>query len=271
LQRPVTTVTQLPSGPVTSRARYYVADLRFMSGAEQDTLAANFALTALGPFLAIDRAAPTAELQAFELERVEPSVLESYWVSSTHALRKPSPSPFWTWELRDRFELSPNPAPAAPPKTFEERRIAHNIAVSRGDAASAAHFREALLAGCDRSHALEFGSGNTLLGTRLERGSSLVFSVYVRAAGADPREPELVMHSRVSDAPAGSLVERDHTLAEVGMPFAIPAGRWKSGYIYSSVTEVIRRIGKERWTASFRSHDLQGTQSSPEFELLQLE
>jgi len=271
LQRPVTTVTQLPSGPVTARDRYYVADLRFMSGAEQDTLATNFALTALGPFLAIDRAVHTGELRAFDIERLEPSALEAYWVSSSHALRQVSPNPFLTWELRDRFELSPNPEPSRPPQSFEELRIAHNIAVSRADMPSAAHFRAALLEACEQSHTLGFGSGNTLLGTRLERGTSLVLSVYVHAAGADPFEPELSMHSRVIGAPASSLVERDATLAEVGMPFTIPASRWKSGYIYSSVTEIIRRIGQERWTASFRTHDVGGARSTPEFELLRLE
>ena len=150
-------------------------------------------------------------------------------------------------------------------------RIAHNIAISRADPPSAAHWLSALLAACDRSHTLGFGSGNTLLGTRLERASSLVFTIYVLAAGADPGEPELVMHSRVSAAPAGSLVERDRALADVGMPFAIPASRWKSQYVYSSVTEIIRRIGTEHWYAKFRTHELDGDQTSPEFELLRLE
>jgi len=271
LQRPVTTVTMLPSGPGTPADRYYVADLRFMSGAEQDTLASNFSSTVLGPFLAIDRAAPGGELRAFEVERIQPSALESYFVSSSHALRRIVPDPFSTWEFKDRFDLTPNPVPAAPPKTFEQRRIAHNIAISRGDAASAAEHLEALLAGADRSHALDFGSGNSLLGTRLERGSSLVFSVYVRAAGADPSDPELSMHSTVTESPRTSLIDRDAALAEVGMPFTIPASRWKSGYVYSSVTEVIRRIGKERWTATFRTRNTGGLQSTPEFPVLELE
>ena len=271
LRRPVTTVTYLPTGPSSTRERYYVADLRFLSGAEQDTLATNFSLTALGPFLAIDRAAPAGELHAFEIERDEPSAFEAYWVSSSHALRTIRPDPFLTWELKDHFGLRPNPAPSAPPKAFEELRIAHNIAVSSGDAEGAANRLSTLLAGCDRTHTLAFGSGNTLLGTRLERGSSLVFSVYVRAEGADPREPELLMRSVVSEAATGSLVDRDLALAEVGMPFPIPASRWKSGYVYSSVTEVIRRIGKERWYGSFRTHDRAGSQLSPELEMLRLE
>ena len=269
LQRPVTTITHLPSGTGTARDRYYVADLRFMSGAEQDTLAASFASTAVGPFLAIDRALPAGELHAFDISRVEPSVLEAYWVSSSHALRDVSPDPFLTWELKDRFQLAPNPPPTAPPKSFEQLRIAHNIAVSRGDGRGADQWLAALLEGCDRSRTLGFGSGNTLLATRLERGRSLVFSVYVLAAGADPREPELAMRSEITAAAAASLVDPDAVRAEVGMPFTIPASRWKSGYVYSSVTEIIRRIGEERWTGRFRTHDAEG-QTSPEFELLRL-
>ncbi len=171
LRRPVTSVIALPSGRGTPRDRYYITDLRFMSGAEQDTLAANFALTALGPFLAIDRTVANGELNAYAIERIEPSVLEAYWVSSSHAQHRVSPDPFLTWELRDRFELSPNPAPSAEPQTFEQLRIAHNIAVSLGDATKASHFQDALLAGSDRSQTQRFGSGNTLLGTRLERAA----------------------------------------------------------------------------------------------------
>src|SRR6478752_1224507 len=270
LQRPVTTVPRLPSGPGTARERYYVADLRFMSGTEQDTLMANFSGTVLGPFLAIDRAAPAGNLSAFEIARVEPSAFEAFWVSSSHALRNISPDPFLTWELRDRFEMTANPAPTQAPRTFEQQRISHNIAVARGDREGAAHWMEALLAGSDRSPAREFGSSNELLGTRLEHGSSLVFSVYVRAAGADPLEPELLMHSTVTAPPVASLVDRDFAVAEVGMPFTIPANRWKSEYVYSSVTEVIRRLGAERWLGTFRTHHHQGAQDSSEFEVLTL-
>lgn len=271
LQRPVTTVTRIPSGSGKPNERYYVADLRFMSGEEQDTLASHYSSTVLGPFLAIDRAAPAGTLQAFEIERVEPSALEAYWVSSSHAQRVVEPDPFLTWEFKDRFELSPNPPPTEPPRTREQQRIAHNIAVSRGDPAAAARCLQALLEGADTSHPLTFGSGNTLLGVRLQRGTSWVFSVYVQAAGADPSEPELVMHSTITEAPKASLVDRDAAFAEVGMPFTIPASRWKAKYVYSSITEIIRRLGKERWIGRFRTRDNAATRSSPDFELLRLE
>ncbi len=252
LQRPVTTVTRLPLRASDGPERYYVADQRFMSAAEQEALAKAFSLTLLGPFLAVDRTAHGAALSAFTIQRREPTTLEAYFVSSSHALRDVLPDPYLAWEMRDRFELSPNPSPNFEPRNFEELRVAHNIAIAAGDAARAQHWLSRLLSGCDRRHAQPFDDGNTLLGTRLERGASLVFSVYLQASGPDPLEPQLLLHSRVEAAPRFSLVARDETLADVGMPFAIPASRWKRGFVYASVTEIIRRLGDEHWDAAFR-------------------
>jgi hypothetical protein len=269
LQRPAQTVPHLPTSNDESRDRYYIADQRFMSAEEQDALAASFGLTALGPFLAADRQAPARNLSAFSVRRVEPTALEAYFVSSTHALREVTPDPYLTWELRDRFGFGPNPPPDAAPAGFEQIRIAHNIAVALGDAANAEHWLTQLLSGCDRSHQRSFPDGDALLGSRLERGTSLVFSVYFLAAGPDPNDPELAMRSVVQSSPWGSLVAPDDKLADVGMPFTIPASRWHSGYVYASITEVIRRIGRERWYAKFQSPRIRSSDAPFEILLLQ--
>jgi hypothetical protein len=271
VQRPVQTVNRLPIGPAAGPERYYVADQRFMDASEQEALAAQFALTVVGPYLAVDREQTRGPLRAFAVQRNEPSALQSYWLSSTHALREIVPDPYLGWEMRDRFGLTPNDSPSGPPANFEQVRVAHNIAVARGDSAAAERWLAQLLAGCDRAHATAFSDGDALLGTRLERGASLVFSAYFRASGPDPNEPDLVMHSSLDAAPASSLVPRDAAVAEVGMPFAIPTSRWKPGYVYASVTEVIRRIGSERWYGAFRPARARGPSSSPEFEILRLQ
>jgi len=272
LQRPVQTVNRPPSGVGTTHDRYYVADLRFMSATEQDALLASYSATAIGSFLALDRSQAPGELSAFTVQRVEPTALEAYWLSSSHALRQVLPDPFLTWELRDRFNLSPNPPPTSAPQGFEQLRIAHNIAVARGDLEAAARWLAALLADAQRTPALDFEDGSSLLGSRLERGTSLVYSVYFRAAGPNPSEPQLLMHSALNAAPAGSLVDPDRVVAEVGMPFAIPASRWKPGYVYASITEIIRRIGSEHWFGTFRSpREAGAARASAQFELLSLE
>ena len=267
LQRPVRTVNHLENG----RDRYSVADLRFMSASEQDALARSHTLTAMGPFLALDRTSPPGPLSGFAIVPRAPSRFESYWVSQNFAQRHIEPDPFLTWELRDRFGLTPNPAPGAEPETNEQRRVMHNVALQGGDTAAAAHWLEQLLQGTDRTRAAQFEDGNALLATRLERGPALVCTVYFRSGGPDPSEPELVLRSRVVQAPGGSLVARDETVAEVGMPFAIPTSRWKAGYVYSSVTEIIRRIGTERWDGTFRSAHAPNSPAPPMFELLRLD
>ncbi|HEY1537567.1 MAG TPA: glycosyltransferase family 39 protein, partial [Polyangiaceae bacterium] len=271
VQRPVQTVNRLPIGPAAGAERYYVADQRFMDASEQEALVAEFAVTAVGPYLTIDREQARGPLLAFAVQRDEPSVLQSYWLSSTHSLREIVPDPYLGWEMRDRFGQAPNDPPSSPPASFEQMRIAHNIALAQGDVAVAEHWLSLLLAGCDRTHAAVFDDGDALLGTRLERDASLVLSAYFRASGPDPSEPALLMHSALDAAPPSSLVPRDTTLAEVGMPFAIPASRWKPGYVYASVTEVIRRIGSERWYGAFRPARAREPSLSPELELLRLE
>ncbi len=272
MRRPAATVNHMPSTPATGQDRYYVADLRFMSASEQEALAATFSITALGTFLTVDRTEPKGAFRAFDVARREPSFLEEYWVSSSHALRRIVPSPYLTWELRDRFELSPNDPPAVDPVTFEELRIAHNIAVSRGDVASERRWLGALLADADRGAQHLFGDGDELLGSRLEHGSSYIYSVYFLAGGPDPGEPELVMHSVVEAAPRGSLVPKDSTVADVGMPFAIPASRWKRGYVYASITEIIKRIGREHWYGAFQPTREVGASPPPaKLELLRFD
>jgi len=183
MRRPAVTVSHMPTTPATGQDRYYVADMRFMSATEQEALVASFSITALGTFLTVDRAEPRGAFRAFDIARREPSFLEEYWVSSSHALRRVAPNPYLSWELRDRFELSPNEPPTAAPVTFEDLRIAHNIAVSRGDAAAEQRWLQALLAGTDRRAQHVFGDGAELLGARLEQGSSYVYSVYFLAVG----------------------------------------------------------------------------------------
>ena len=269
LQRPVTTVMHFPTSAWTPRDRYYIADLRFMNAAEQEALVQGAAPVVVGSFLSIDRAAPAANLQACAVQRVAPSWLEAYWVSSSHALRRVAPDPFATWELRDRFGLTPNEPPKAEPNGFEQLRIAHNIAIARGDELAAARFRAQTLAGISERLGMTFANGDAYLGSRLEHDGSLVATMYFSAAGPDESEPELFVHSTIESGAFASLVPKDRIAAEVAMPFAIPASRWKRGYLYSSVTEVIERIGGEVWRATFHGvHGSPQSQAAPEFEVL---
>ena len=95
-----------------------------MDATEQEALAAQFAVTAIGPYLAVDRERARGPLAAFAVQRVEPSALQSYWLSGSHALREIVPDPYLGWEMRDRFGQIPNDPPRDAPANFEQMRRA---------------------------------------------------------------------------------------------------------------------------------------------------
>jgi hypothetical protein len=161
------------------------------------------------------------------------------------------PDPFWTWELREHLGVAPNPPPGRSPDGFEQTRIAHNVAVASGDGALAERFRRELLAGVDRRPARDFTRGVRLLGVRLELGASDVLTVYFEAAGPLADDPGFSITSFVERAPKGALVPRDELPWNVGMPFTLSTSFWRQGFVYSSVTELMRRPGRERYVGAF--------------------
>ncbi len=228
--------------------RYYVFDGRFADDQQLRENAARATVTAIGPFWIFDRKQPGLA-QGFAVQRREPSLLERYFVSANHALRSVEPDPFWTWELREHLLQSPNPAPSVEPRTLEQLRIAHNIALRSGDVARAQQLREQLLSGVDRTPETVYADGTRLLGVRYESGASDVLTVYFESSGA--ADQRFVIHSRVEAPPRWSLVPADELKWEVGLPTLLPRQVWRPGYLYSSTTEILRRPGRERFTGSW--------------------
>jgi hypothetical protein len=242
---------------------HFAVDARFSSKELLRSLARDYAVRAYGPYWIADTRAPHAPVAGFATLRREPGFFERWFVSYHHALYAVAPSPYWTWELREHFGVQPNPVPDRAPRP-DERRSAHNAAVARGDAALARRLRNELLAGVDRSVAREFSLGARLLGVRLDRGASDVLTVYFEAGGPLAGDPEFTVTSIVEQAPRYSLVPSDELAWNVGMPFALPTSSWRPGFVYETVTEVIRRPGRERYVGAFRGAGAPEPVSGPE-------
>ena len=251
LGRPLKTGQRPPATPATGIERYFLIDSRFTEGAELERLARTFKVTAVGPFWAVDRGAEWAPLNGYSVVRHEPSGFERYWRSGVHALREVVADPFVTWEVRAHLAEPSNPEPNGVPASDEQLRIAHNLAVARGDGQAAEKLLSKLLTGSNQNLRTLYSDGTELLGVKYEAGASRVLTLYFRAGDAVEPGADFAVHSRVVEQLAWSLVPADWQVREVGLPPALPRKLWKAGFVYSSVTEILKRPGKERFYGSF--------------------
>jgi 4-amino-4-deoxy-L-arabinose transferase-like glycosyltransferase len=253
LHSPLQLMPEVPGRSAGGDARYFVGDLQFMSSAEQTTLASQYHVVAVGPYVLADRFAPKAPVDAFVFDEREPTPLEWYFVSGVDPVRSIRPDPFATWELRAHYDQAPNPPPSLEPRTIEELRIAHNIAVASNDAARAADYRKRLVEQIRTSMETPFSDGARLLGERFEPGVAPTLTLYFLSPGPSPMDFQFRIDSFVQRKRPLSLVPMDQAAREVGSPFSLPRRLWKAGFIYSVRSEIRQRPGQEKFAGSFQA------------------
>jgi hypothetical protein len=254
LRRPTAGVDGAPTRTLNGQDRYFLADLAFMKIAEQEKMARDFHMIAVGQFVLVDRMAPPAPAEGFVFDAREPGLLEWYLSAGTDPIRTVRPDPWYTWELRDSFGQSPNPPPPLDPlpTSLDDLRIAHNVAVATGDPARAEALQNRLVASIDAQSATKYTDGTVLLGERYTPGVAPMLDVFLQAAGpAIADDLQYDIQAIVERAPLTSLVGRDERPKATGMPLTIPPRRWKPGYIYASHTEIRHRPGRERFVGFF--------------------
>jgi hypothetical protein len=205
-------------------------------------------VTAVGPFWKVSEGDPAAPLDAFSFAEREPSLWEWYLISGTEPHRDVVPDPWLTWELRTHFG-QPAEAPTTPPATLDQKRIAHNLALSTGDTARAA----ALYAEIERElrpiHAA-YEDGTEIVGATYHEGARSLLTLFVKAGGPYG-DVQLAVKSKVTARAAGSLTIADPTEREVGIPLGLSPQRWKRGFLYSDPVAIRKRPGTEVFQASF--------------------
>jgi hypothetical protein len=251
LRAPIKKEGSVPAPGEFGNERYFLADMRYLPAEDQQRLASNFHVVAVGPFLLVDRAAPRAPIEAYTFSEREPNPLEWYLVSGWDPIRTVKADPWYTWELRDQFGQTPNDVPATPPVTPEELRIAHNAALATGDDARAREYENALRAQLRLSIGVPFTDGSALIGEQTTQGAADKLALYFRAAGPMASDSNFRIDGTVEAKPSLSLVPADSVVRELGEPFALPARTWKRGYVYSVTSELRKRPGTERFTGYF--------------------
>ena len=227
----------------------YLVDTRFTPDRTQEELAQQSRIEAVGPYWRILRSEPAAPLDAFAIVESEPTPFERYFVSGTEPHREIVPDPFLTWELRTNLGQVATP-PTEPPRSFDQKRIAFNIAVQSGDSARATALEAELMSGLTPVHA-RFENGTEILLTTYRGGAQSELTVLLKAGEPLDDGVRLVVRSRVVAPPRFSTVPADPDEREVNAPPTISLHRAHSGFLYAEVIPIRKRPGTEVFNATF--------------------
>jgi len=255
LHRKLKTYFAPPDTEAPAVERYFLADLELMPSGLQKKMFDKFKATVVDHFVMVDRSASQGAVEAYVFDERQPTFFEWYLAYGTEPVRTIRPDPWATWELRDAWSQTPNPPPTGTPETLEQLRIAHNVAVAKGDTAAADDYQEQLVSSLDSSVATVFTDGTHLLGKRYTTGVLPELALFFRAAATPAEDLEFAISSVVEEKKARSLVPPDDKTKQLGAPFYVPTKYWKVGYIYPEKTDIHHRAGRERFMGRWEPQD----------------
>jgi Dolichyl-phosphate-mannose-protein mannosyltransferase len=233
-----------------------LADARKLSASDLRLLAARYPVRAAGPFWRVDRSASaTLPFVAVRVNERFPVGLERLRLATDLiATVVDEEDPWATWEWRVHLG-QPATAPKAEPVTFDELRIAHNVAALRGDSAGAASLRARLEGMLTDKIAGDYTDDLHLVGLRLEPGPPQVMTLLWYAGTSYlPVDVQYVVRSRVTKRPLlwPTLVDPNEKL--VSSPPALGPSLYRPLFLYAQRFTVQERLGTERFYGLFLSN-----------------
>ncbi len=255
------------TGPV----RIGLLDTRQTSPHDLELIAHKYGVTAVGPFWRVDRSTGSSFTAMRYTER-SPNVLEWFFLSGSDLARTigPDQDQWATWEWTDHLGVDGSP-PSAAPGTVEELRIAHNLAVSRGDAGRASALRERVLSKIEGSVNVDFTDDVHLIGVHVDRGSATVVTMYWETGPAfKPVDSNFLVKCNVVSPPRLWFADTDFFEKDMNPTNPIRPAMWKPGYLYLQRFVAMHRIGEERCYGVFSSPETRPTNGAPTVALFTL-
>jgi hypothetical protein len=239
----------LAATPSAASHPFWIARGSGMSTDEQRTLVKRAHVRIYGDTWLVDQREPNAPLDAYSLNEREPNPVEWLLFDPTELHRSvgAAPDPWLTWEWRTHLGQDA-PAPTGVPVTLDQMRIAHNVAVLRGDEAAAGRWQAALEARLDRTVATRYDSGLKLLGVRLLGGVEPRVETWFEVGKPFTGDDYFAVKSSIERRATLSLIPPDTTDRELGWPEPLPVRSWKPRCIYVTTTVLNHRIGVEHYT-----------------------
>ena len=235
---------------------FWVARGSGLMGDVQQKVVAAAHVRVYGDTWIVDQREGPGSVDAYAVEEREPNFFEWLVFDGTEPRRRAGsqPDPWLTWEWRTHLGQSAF-EPTATPVTLDELRIAHNVAVSKGDSAAAEKWRERIDARIDRNISARFDSMVNLIGVRQTGGVQPRIESWFEATEPPAGDVQFDVISSVVAKAKYSLIPVDKTDRMMSFPPTLPTKLWKVGYIYTLVTVMNHRIGRERYFGRWGSRD----------------
>jgi hypothetical protein len=244
----------------TATDRIVLTDARRTLPEDLRAYAQTYDVTAVGPFWRLDRAG-RGKLEALRYVERQPTLLEQYFVSGTELVRTigPDVDPWATWEWADHLGVAA-PDPGTDAVTVDERRIAHNLAVARGDSAKASALRASVEERFAAGPRADFGDDVHLLGVSVDGGPVAVATLLWLAGNAYvPVDSAFSVKCKVLAPPALWPSAIDFYEKDMAPPMALRPALWKPGYLYAQRFVVRHRVGLESCEGSFSARELRAS------------
>lgn len=234
---------------------FWIARASGLTGDEQRKVASAAHVRVYGDVWVVDQREAPAPLEAYSLNEREPSAFEWFVYGGTEPRRSigPAPDPWLTWEWRTHLG-QPASAPTGEPRTLDEMRIAHNVAVAAGDTAAAQRWRATIVHALDPAAATGFSRGVSLLGVRVTGGVQPRVESWFEPSQA-LGDVEFAVRSTVEARATLSLIPPDPTDREMAYPPSISTKLWRPGFLYTTSAVCNHRIGRERYWGHWRTRD----------------
>ena len=248
-----TTPSPTVANPASAMHPFWIARSSGMSAPDVARIAAGTHVRAYGDTWVVDQREPAGPLDAYSLNEREPGVLDWLFDGGTEPARSigHAPDPWLTWEWRIHLGQAAAP-PSGEPRSLDEMRIAHNVAVARGDAADATRWRDRIERELDRTVRTSFTGDLQLLGVRVTRGVQPRVESWFQANGP-VGDATFDVRSEIIARGAFSLIPIDATARDMAWPPSLPTRLWRPGFIYKTEAVLNHRIGEERYTGAWRS------------------
>jgi hypothetical protein len=249
-----------------------VSDSRLLSIVELQAIAKRFQVEAVGPFWRINRSLPGPRFEALRYVEHQPGPLEWLFVTGTDLVRTigPEVDTFATWEWLDALGLDPM-SPHSAPGTFDEIRIAHNVAVAHGDTKRAESLRERLLAKVGHPTHYEFTDDVRLIDVEVDSRAAVVVTL-LWEVGPDYKKTDgyFDVRCKVVAPPKAWFSATDYFEKDMSPIPTMRPSMWKPRYLYTQRFIALQRIGTEQCRGGFTAPEPRPASGGTDIEVFTL-